>query len=96
MIFLILSVLSNRDLQVLSKIKNLPILILTLITTYVVSYVMKYLWLDLKTGNANFLFFQGLCMWVAYGLFIIEYIKAMINNVQDSTPANEAGEKRLK
>ena len=41
--------------------------------------VMSYLWLTMGNGNANFVFFQGLVMWVFYLLRIIEFCWAAID-----------------
>jgi hypothetical protein len=56
----------------------LPWIVLAFTVPMVMTPVMKYLWLQMGVGNANFLFFQGLVMWVAYALFMLEYISSFI------------------
>lgn len=40
------------------------------------SPVMLYTWAYTGTGNANYLFFQGLVLQLGYGLFIVDFIGA--------------------
>ncbi|RYY86463.1 hypothetical protein EON63_05705 [archaeon] len=79
MCFVTMAILLYQNWTVTCAIRQLPLILLALLTTYVVSNVMMHVWLRLGTGNANYLFFQGLCMWVAYGLFMVEYLKALIS-----------------
>ena len=78
MCFVTIGILLCQNAEVTGAVRQLPLLLLILLGTGLVSQVMAHVWLRLGTGNANYLFFQGLCMWVAFGLFMVEYLKALL------------------
>lgn len=58
--------------------RSLPWIVCGITASLILSPLMFHLWLSLGTGNANFVFFQGLIMWLFAGLGIIEFIYAII------------------
>lgn len=61
----------------------LPLITLGIAVPMVVSECMLGLWTRTGTGNANYLFFQGLVMWVFLALAIIEFTNATIREIND-------------
>ena len=53
-------------------------LLLIIIISIILSPLMNYLWLVLNTGNSNYVFFQGVLLWIGIGLGLIEYASAMM------------------
>jgi hypothetical protein len=83
-VYLLLGSLLLDHKDVCKRIRFLPILLLFLVLTTLMSPFMNDLWIRLGTGNANFLFFQGLVMWTILALFICEYTIAYgkLNNLE--------------
>lgn len=72
-----LSLLTHAP-AVTQSMRHLPWITMGITVPLFVSPVMRHLWVDLGTGNANFVFFQGLCMWVSLGLLLLELVTAML------------------
>ena len=53
-----------------------PIVLVGLVLAAVMSPVMMHLWVSTGTGNANYVFFQGLFMWLMYALGILDFCRA--------------------
>lgn len=70
--------LSHED--VVSKMKSMSWISLGILLPLTLFPIMIYLWLGLGTGNANYVFFQGLAFYSFYGLAIIEFISAACMN----------------
>jgi len=61
----------------------LPLITLGVAVPMAVSGTMLHLWTTVGTGNANFLFFQGLVMWVFLATGTIEFTNATIREIND-------------
>ena len=61
----------------------LPLIALGIAVPMAVSEPMLELWTGNGTGNANFLFFQGLIMWVFLATGIIEFTNATTREIND-------------
>jgi hypothetical protein len=46
--------------------------------TIILSPYMFYTWVYLGTGNANYLFFQGVVLWFAFAIWIIEFLRTKL------------------
>jgi hypothetical protein len=68
--------LLSRHGVVVSRMRNLPLILLGLLAAATLSPLMLQLWLSRGTGNANFLFFQGLALWIFASLGLVEFVKA--------------------
>jgi hypothetical protein len=75
-ICLILLAFQQYD-KVINQMRYLSYIRLGIVFSMSISYVMAYLWIVLSTGNANFLFFQGICFCVFVGLFAMEMINTL-------------------
>lgn len=73
-----LYLMSNEDIT--AKIRYKSWIYAGVLIPFVLSPLMIRLWYVTGSGNANFLFFQGLIMWVFLGLGIIEYISTFKNH----------------
>ena len=72
----ILAYLLSYD-QIISKMRLKSLILSGLVIPAMLSPWMAQLWLIHGSGNANFLFFQGLLMWLFAALGIIEFIIAI-------------------
>lgn len=73
--FAVATLCSHED--VVRNIKpTLPWVVLGLAVSVATSPALLHLWIGLGTGNANFLFFQGLAMWLSLGLFIVSFLSS--------------------
>lgn len=63
--------------------RYLSFIITGILIPLIISPLMLDLWIKYGTGNANYLFFQGICIWIfcALGIneFILTYIKYFEN-----------------
>jgi len=68
--------LLSRHGVVVSRMRNLSLVLLGLLAAATLSPLMLQLWLSRGTGNANFPFFQGLALWIFASLGLVEFVKA--------------------
>jgi hypothetical protein len=73
--FAVATLCSHEDV-VRNMKPTLPWVVLGLAIPAVLSPALLHLWIGLGTGNANFLFFQGLAMWLSLGLFIVSFLSS--------------------
>ncbi len=55
--------------------KYLPVILLCLFVSICLSPMMLNQWTNIGTGNANFLFFQGVVVLVAMALGVVEFLR---------------------
>ena len=67
--------LLSRHGLVVSRMRRLPEILLGVLTAATLSPLTMQLWLSRGTGNANFLFFQGLFLWIFSSLGLVEFVK---------------------
>lgn len=82
-----ISLLFMRHESIVLKMRYKAIIAIGLIITCVLSPLMHFMWVQTGNGNANFLFFQGLALWIVAALGIIEFVRASLRY-------NEYDEKR--
>mmetsp|Transcript_8410 Transcript_8410/g.11759 ORF Transcript_8410/g.11759 Transcript_8410/m.11759 type:complete len:93 (-) Transcript_8410:27-305(-) len=63
--------------EILVKMQRLPLIFAGILLPAVLSPMMVDLWIIKGTGNANFLYFQGLCMYVFITIGLIEFLKVL-------------------
>jgi hypothetical protein len=68
------------DNNIISNMNYISILSLVLLFTSILSPVTLSLWVIYGTGNSNFLFFQGLVMWIFISIFTVDYFKSIIKS----------------
>ena len=64
--------------DVVAKMRSLPLITMGITVPLVVSPVMLDVWVQRGTGNANYFFFQGLCLWLFCALGITEFCSALL------------------
>jgi hypothetical protein len=64
-----------------SKMRFIPFISLGIITPMIISPLMLSLWTTTGSGNANFLFFQGLMLWIFFALAIVEFTNETVREV---------------
>ncbi len=62
--------------QIVEKMRSVPWIAAGLLVPSVLSPLVLEMWSTKGTANANYLFFQALCMWVFLALGIVEYVTA--------------------
>ena len=72
------STLLAMHTSVLQHMRYLPWIALGVLVPVVLSPLMLSLWTVVGSGNANFLFFQGLCMWGFVALGLVEFTSAAV------------------
>ena len=65
------------SVSVVAAMRYLPWITLGFILPMAVSPTMWELWILRGTGNANYLFFQGMCMWLFSALALTEFVVAL-------------------
>ena len=101
-VMFLLLILWVRCNSVIAHMRYLPIITMGIILPVVISPIMFDLWVKKGSGNANFLFFQGLALWVFLALFVIEFVNTVIRSEQESqvdqkeqnTTSKASGEER--
>jgi len=68
--------LLSRHAEVVARMRRLPLVLLGVLTAAALSPLTLQLWLSRGTGNANYLFFQGLALWVFASVGLVEFVKA--------------------
>lgn len=76
-LFVVVTLSMHRE--VIKRMKFLPWVAVGMIMPGVVSPILLHLWREMGTGNANFLFFQGLAMWFFGALGILEFISTAVD-----------------
>lgn len=64
--------------QIVQRMRHVPLIGAGIAVPLVVSPLMFMLWVDKGTGNANYCFFQGLCLWLFCALGISEFCVAVM------------------
>lgn len=64
--------------QVVRKMRHLPFIATGIVVPLILSPLMFVLWVDYGTGNANYFFFQGVCLWLFAALGIAEFTNAVL------------------
>jgi membrane protein implicated in regulation of membrane protease activity len=82
--------LLSLDVELLRGIKYLRFITLGILIPLTVTPNMYFLWVKLGTGNANFLFFQGLCFWVFLTMFLIEYIHSYLKRLDAQSSISDS------
>ena len=71
------------------RMRYLPPVVGGMVVVWCVQPVTYDLWMRLGTGNANFLFFQGLALWVLAALGLIDFLGAASAEVTRDAPRVE-------
>ena len=74
---------TNKKNTSVVGMRFLPLITLGITVPMVVSETMLKLWTAIGNGNANYLFFQGLVMWVFLATALIEFTNATIRELDD-------------
>ena len=77
------------DVEIIKKMRNLPLIVMGIAVPALVSPVMFSLWTIRGTGNANYFFFQGLCLWLFSAFFIVEFIIAYRARIEQYEQADK-------
>ena len=64
--------------HIICKMRHLPFIVTGIAVPLVLSPLMFVLWVDYGTGNANYFFFQGVCLWLFAALGIAEFINTLL------------------
>jgi hypothetical protein len=64
--------------KIIDAMRHKSWIIAGLVIPIILNFVMLELWLVKGSGNANFVFFQGLVMWIFLALGLIEFITALL------------------
>jgi hypothetical protein len=75
---MLLLLLPSRTVNILTQMRFLPLILLSVAVTAVMSPLMLSLWVQNGNGNANYLFFQGWTMCVFIALYITEYLNTAV------------------
>lgn len=75
-IFAIILLVQHKN--VLSNMRHRSIIIVGILTPIVLSPLMLNLWAVYGTGNANYFFFQGVCLWLFCAFGITEFTNALL------------------
>jgi hypothetical protein len=67
-----------RQATVVKGMRHLPLIAAGILLPAVASPVMQMLWADYGAGNANYVFFQGVCLWLFCALGITEFTSAFL------------------
>ncbi len=76
-------VMMSTNGKVISTMRRIPFTLLCIVLSACLSLLTVQLWLQQGTGNANFLFFQGLVLWVACAVGIVEFIRAVVVGLKE-------------
>ena len=74
-------VLLCQHQEVIGGMRNVPYIVAGIAVPLAVSPLMCSLWVDRGTGNANYFFFQGICLWLFCALGIVEFAGSFIRSV---------------
>jgi hypothetical protein len=92
-IFFLIALAVSRHPATVARMRYIPTILLGIVAPCVLGGAMKSLWLRTGTGNANYLFFQGLALWVFFALAVLEFTAATIREIEeaedDSTDSSE-------
>ncbi len=61
-------------------IQHLPLIAIIVTVCSIISILTLYMWIEVGNANANFLFFEGLVLWVILAVGIVEFLSVMIKN----------------
>lgn len=75
---MLLLLLPLRTANVLTRMRFLPVIFFSVVTTAIISPLMLSLWIQSGSGNANYLFFQGWVMCIFVALYITEYLNTAV------------------
>ena len=64
--------------EIIRGMHTLPIIVAGITVPAILSPLMFSLWVDRGTGNANYFFFQGLCLWLFCALGIVEFTSSFM------------------
>mmetsp|Transcript_25074 Transcript_25074/g.41777 ORF Transcript_25074/g.41777 Transcript_25074/m.41777 type:complete len:102 (-) Transcript_25074:652-957(-) len=59
--------------RVVKRMAHLPWICTGILMPLCVSPIMLFIWIQYGTGNANYAFFQGLCLWLFSAVGISEF-----------------------
>jgi len=66
--------------EVVSGMRNVPYIVAGIAVPLAVSPLMYSLWVNNGTGNANYFFFQGICLWLFCALGIVEFTGSLMRS----------------
>ena len=64
--------------EVISRMQNLSFIVMGIVVPLVLCPIMLDIWVRRGSGNANYFFFQGLCLWLFCALGITEFSAALL------------------
>jgi len=64
--------------EIIRGMHNLPIIAAGIAVPATLSPLMFSLWVERGTGNANYFFFQGLCLWLFSALGMVEFTSSFM------------------
>ena len=79
-VFLLLCLYMRGHGDICRKMKYKTVILLSIVCPLIVSPTLLRMWVSTGTGNANFLFFQGLAMSIACCLGIAGFLNALLVN----------------
>ena len=92
-IFFLIALAVSRHPATVARMRYIPTILLGIVAPCLLSGAMKSLWLRTGMGNANYLFFQGLALWIFFALGVLEFTAATVRELdeaENSTLLNEA------
>ena len=66
----------------IAGMRYLPVLMLGILASAALSPLTVMLWLSRGSGNANYLFFQGLALWIFASIAFVEFVRSATTIVQ--------------
>jgi hypothetical protein len=75
---LLAACLLAQHTAVVSQMRQLPWILIGISLPLVLTPVMLKMWIEYGTGNANYCFFQGICLWLFFALGVGEFCIAFM------------------
>ncbi len=75
-------VMLSANRNVIMTMRRIPLICFCIVLTVCLSLLTAQLWLQQGTGNANFLFFQGLVLWIACAVGIVEFVRSVVVSLE--------------
>ena len=75
-LLLLVTVLMQQE-SVFFTIKHIALLAVVICVSVLLSVATATVWVDVGQANANFLFFEGLCLWVMLAVGLIEFCSVL-------------------
>jgi hypothetical protein len=70
--------------DIVKKVRNFNLIVMGICVPLALSPLMLELWVATGVGNANYFFFQGICLWLFCALGIVEFINALLRDEMKS------------